>query len=247
MPWKECSAVEERLRFVARLLDGEAMTDPSREFGISRKTGYKIFDRYKEHGLEALCDRSRRPIRYANQLPGQVESLIVSLKRDKPHWGAARSGSSSCAGYPATCACPPKAPSMPCSIVTASLDPWANDAPAQQARPCHRPSHPTICGARVSSSSATADTVTDARGRSWWQDAPACPTILGPRPMPVDAGRDRGPASKGGPTQPGVREIVSHPQGHRVRYPSRRIARLSKSDPATFRFRRAQYTRPIPA
>ena len=88
MPWKECSVVEERLRFVARLLDGEAMTELCREFGISRKTGYKIFDRYKEHGLEALTDRSRRPVRYANQLPSQVESLIVSLKRNKPHWGA---------------------------------------------------------------------------------------------------------------------------------------------------------------
>jgi hypothetical protein len=43
--WKECSVVEERLRFVARLLDGEAMTDVCREFGISRKIGYKIFDR----------------------------------------------------------------------------------------------------------------------------------------------------------------------------------------------------------
>ncbi len=88
MPWKECSAVEERLRFVARLLEGESMTDLCREFGISRKTGYKVFDRYKAHGLEALSDRSRRPVRYANQLPTQVESLIVSLKRDKPHWGA---------------------------------------------------------------------------------------------------------------------------------------------------------------
>ena len=37
---------------------------------------------------QALSDRSRRPVRYANQLPGQVESLIVSLKRNKPHWGA---------------------------------------------------------------------------------------------------------------------------------------------------------------
>jgi len=80
--------VEERLRFVARLLDGEAMTDVCREFGISRKTGYKIFDRYKEHGLEALNDRSRRPVRYANQLPQQLESLIVNTKRNKPHWGA---------------------------------------------------------------------------------------------------------------------------------------------------------------
>jgi transposase len=55
----------ERLRFVARLLDGEAMSEICREFGVSRKTGYKIFERYKEHGLKALSDRSRRPIRYA--------------------------------------------------------------------------------------------------------------------------------------------------------------------------------------
>src|ERR1044071_7902158 len=75
-------------RFAARLLDGEAMTEVCRDFGISRKTGYKIFDHYKEHGLEALSDRSRRPVRYANQLPQQVETLIVRLKGEKPHWGA---------------------------------------------------------------------------------------------------------------------------------------------------------------
>ena len=45
--------MDERLRFVARLLDGEAMSGVCRAFGISRKTGYKIFERYKEHGLEA--------------------------------------------------------------------------------------------------------------------------------------------------------------------------------------------------
>jgi transposase InsO family protein len=88
MPWKASSVMEERLCFVARLLDGEAMTDVCREFGVSRKTGYKIFDRYKEHGLAALSDHSRRPVRYANQLPQQLESLIVRLKGEKPHWGA---------------------------------------------------------------------------------------------------------------------------------------------------------------
>src|SRR5690348_16815564 len=67
MPWKASSVMEERLRFVGRLLDGEAMTDVCRDFGISRKTGYKIFTRYKDQGLEALTDRSRRPVRYANQ------------------------------------------------------------------------------------------------------------------------------------------------------------------------------------
>ena len=60
MPWRECRKVDERLRFVARLLDGESMTEVCREFGISRKTGYKIFTRYKSCGLEGLKDRSRR-------------------------------------------------------------------------------------------------------------------------------------------------------------------------------------------
>jgi transposase InsO family protein len=88
MPWKETSVMEERLRFVARLLEGEGMSDVCREFGISRKTGYKIFNRYKDDGLEALTDRSRRPVRYANQLPDPVEAMIVHLKKEKPHWGA---------------------------------------------------------------------------------------------------------------------------------------------------------------
>src|SRR3954468_2759514 len=59
-----------------------------REFEVSRKTGYKIFERYKDCGLEGLTDRSRRPYRQANQLPLQVEKLIVRLKREKPDWGA---------------------------------------------------------------------------------------------------------------------------------------------------------------
>ena len=80
MPWKECSVMDERLRFVARLLDGESMSEVCREFGISRKTGYKIFTRFKDQGLEALTDRSRRPVRYANQLPSQIESQIVTFK-----------------------------------------------------------------------------------------------------------------------------------------------------------------------
>lgn len=88
MPWKECSVMDERLRFVVRLLDGESMSEVCREFGISRKTGYKIFSRYKDQGTDALSDRSRRPVRYANQLAPQLETQIVALKREKPHWGA---------------------------------------------------------------------------------------------------------------------------------------------------------------
>ncbi len=111
MPWKASSVMEERLRFVARLLEGEAMTDVRRDFGVSRKTGYKIFDRYKEHGLEALSDRSRRPVRYANQLPQPIESR-------------ARSSSSWSDGSMGTSEFRPKAPSMRFSIVTA----WSSAA-----------------------------------------------------------------------------------------------------------------------
>ena len=88
MPWKECDRMEERLKFVARLLDGEKMSVMCREFGISRKTGYKIFNRYKELGLDGLYDQSRRPLRYANQLPFQVERRILAIKRERPTWGA---------------------------------------------------------------------------------------------------------------------------------------------------------------
>jgi putative transposase len=80
--------MDERLRFVARVIEGEKMAVICRDFGISRKTGYKIFERYKDCGLEGLKDRSRRPYRQANQLPFQLESLILRLKRQRPSWGA---------------------------------------------------------------------------------------------------------------------------------------------------------------
>jgi len=80
--------MDERMRFVIRLNDGESMASLCREFGISRKTGYKIYERYEQCGLDGLSDRARRPFRYANQLPAQVETAIVAAKREKPHWGA---------------------------------------------------------------------------------------------------------------------------------------------------------------
>ena len=88
MPWRECYKMDERLRFVARLLEGEKMAVLCREFDISRKTGYKIFERYRDCGLEGLTDRSRRPYRQANKLPFQIETLIVQFKREHPSWGA---------------------------------------------------------------------------------------------------------------------------------------------------------------
>jgi transposase InsO family protein len=80
--------MDERMRFVIRLQEGENMASLCREFNISRKTGYKILGRYEQCGLEGLSDRTRRPHRYANQLPEPVEAAIVAARREKPHWGA---------------------------------------------------------------------------------------------------------------------------------------------------------------
>ena len=70
---------------VGRREDGAVLC---REFDISRKTGHKIFNRYRECGLEGLTDRSRRPYRQANRLPFQIEALILQLRKEHPTWGA---------------------------------------------------------------------------------------------------------------------------------------------------------------
>ena len=80
--------MDERIRFVARLLEGEKMASLCRQFSISRKTGYKLFNRYKNSGIEGLTDRSRRPYRHANRLPFQIETLILQLKEKHSSWGA---------------------------------------------------------------------------------------------------------------------------------------------------------------
>ena len=80
--------MDERMRFVARLLEGEKMAVLCREFDISRKTGYKLFNRFRNSGIEGLTDRSRRPYRHANRLAFQIENLILQLKEKHSSWGA---------------------------------------------------------------------------------------------------------------------------------------------------------------
>lgn len=61
--------MDERLKFIAWLLEGEKMAGLCRKFGISRVSGYKIYNRYKECGLDGLYDRSRRLYRQTDLSP----------------------------------------------------------------------------------------------------------------------------------------------------------------------------------
>jgi transposase InsO family protein len=90
MPWKEVTAVNERMEFVARLKAGERMSDLCREYEISRKTGYEFEQRYEEQGPKGLYDVSRRPRRLARQISSGIQTAILELKREKPTWGAAK-------------------------------------------------------------------------------------------------------------------------------------------------------------
>jgi transposase InsO family protein len=88
MPWKESDAVSERMKFISRILEGERMTDLCREYGISRKTGYKIFARYEREGLSGLEDQSRAARHRPNETPGAIARAIVDLRNEHPTWGA---------------------------------------------------------------------------------------------------------------------------------------------------------------
>ena len=90
MPWKESNRMNERMKFVVRLEDGERMTDLCKEFGISRKSGYKIWNRYLQKGPDGLFDESRKPISNPQKTTESIEKVILRLKDKYPSWGAGK-------------------------------------------------------------------------------------------------------------------------------------------------------------
>ena len=87
MPWKASCPMSERLRFVARLEEGESVAELAREFGISTKTAYKFWERWKRDGARGLEDRSHAPKRIPHRTPPEVVELIVAMRREHPTWG----------------------------------------------------------------------------------------------------------------------------------------------------------------
>jgi putative transposase len=89
MPWQETDTVKERMKFVVAAQSGShTMTELCLRYGISRKTGYKILDRFEECGPEGLLDRSRAPTRHPNQTDPEVEGLILRVRKEHPTWGS---------------------------------------------------------------------------------------------------------------------------------------------------------------
>src|SRR5207245_10082746 len=89
MPWGVVSLMSLRQEFV-RLSEKKAVsfTELSQRYGISRKTGYKWLDRYRQQGSEGLADHSRRPKKSPGQLAEAKEQALVSLRSTDPRWRA---------------------------------------------------------------------------------------------------------------------------------------------------------------
>jgi putative transposase len=86
MSWKARSTVDERVRFIQAVRLGEDdVSSLCREFGISRKTGYKWLGR-ADRG-EALTDRSRAPVSRPHATVGRTRDVILEARHRHPTWG----------------------------------------------------------------------------------------------------------------------------------------------------------------
>lgn len=80
--------MDERVEFIGMYLGGDyTVSELCHEFGISRVTGYKYIDRYREEGVEGLVDCSRAPQRHPNAISDGHVEVIVSLRGKHPTWG----------------------------------------------------------------------------------------------------------------------------------------------------------------
>lgn len=89
MPWMETDVPMERLRFIDEHRKGcWSMTELCEAFGVSRKTGYKLLARFGQCGSDGLRDQSRAPKTHPNRIPGEVEHLVIQVRKQRRTWGS---------------------------------------------------------------------------------------------------------------------------------------------------------------
>ena len=86
MPWESKTVEEKRKEFVEAAASTNNFSKVCRDYGITRKTGYKWVERWKNE--ENLTDKSRRPHSTQNRTPIEIEERILQLREENPGWGA---------------------------------------------------------------------------------------------------------------------------------------------------------------
>jgi len=91
MPWKETTAMSERIKFIKAVMEGGSdISSLCQKYGISRTTGYKWLRRYKKEGVEGLKEKSRRPYHSPNQTSKEIEQAILQIRSKYPCWGGVK-------------------------------------------------------------------------------------------------------------------------------------------------------------
>lgn len=86
MPWEGKTVEELRKEFVlASKENSKSFSSLCREYGITRKTGYKWIDRFNSN--ESLTDKSRCPNKISNKTNEETEQVIMTVRRENPAWG----------------------------------------------------------------------------------------------------------------------------------------------------------------
>jgi transposase InsO family protein len=86
MPWEVKDLMSQRYEFCHLAQEPLAnISELCRIFGISRKTGYKWLDRYRESGC--LSEYSRRPRSSPGRTDPVVEGRVIALRLEFPYWG----------------------------------------------------------------------------------------------------------------------------------------------------------------
>lgn len=84
MPWLETNVREQRIQFVIDASKPSAnFSAVCRQYGVSRRTGYRWIERYQATGsLTALAERSRRPHQSPRRTAAAITARIVALRRE---------------------------------------------------------------------------------------------------------------------------------------------------------------------
>jgi transposase InsO family protein len=89
MAWRHVEVSSERVRFVqAAVRQEQSFASLCASFGISRPTGYLWLKRFRDGGVAAMAERSRRPARSPARVGLETEELILALRQRYPEWGA---------------------------------------------------------------------------------------------------------------------------------------------------------------
>ncbi|ODS29760.1 MAG: Integrase core domain protein [Candidatus Scalindua rubra] len=88
MPWKEVSLMFQRLEFITMVFKpGTNMTELCKQYGISRKTGYKWLHRFINEDIHGLTDRSRQPHDSPNRTSCTMERAVLGIRENHSAWG----------------------------------------------------------------------------------------------------------------------------------------------------------------